>query len=449
MILPEIEVEIDKDVYLPCYHHLLNDDSIDIDILWGGRDSGKSHFLGQKSVEDCMSRDYYRGILVKETHEAIKDSQYALIEEVVQEWDLQSLFKFTKSPLEIICLNKNKFLARGTDNPGKFRSITNPSDIWIEEGNQLTEDAFITILTSIRNKRGRVKLNISLNPEATCPDFEDFWIYKLFFKGKSKKNFTDKIKIDIPNDDPLYFTYRSTHTTYHDNPFVTKQRRAFHESLQSLNFYWYKIFTLGEWGNQQNDCPWLFAFDRRKHIATAELFASRAETLYLSFDFNRNPQVCTVIQWPGEREVKIIEVIKVPNVGTEGICDIVLAKYPNYLYVVTGDYSGETPSSLYKEQVTNYTVIKNKLHLTDGQIKIKPNPRLEKNQTLVNTIFHNYPVQMCPVKAKPAIFDCENVKKRADGTIIKENRNDAAQQADVLDTLRYWFNMFMGWYVKL
>jgi len=89
-------------------------------------------------------------------------------------------------------------------------------------------------------------------------------------------------------------------------------------------------------------------------------------------------------------------------------------------------------------------MIKKMLKLSDGQVKIKPNPRLEKNQTLVNTIFQFYPVQICPVKARPFIFDAENVKKRADGTIVKNDRNDPAQQADVLDTGRYWFNMFMG-----
>jgi hypothetical protein len=55
---------------------------------------------------------------------------------------------------------------------------------------------------------------------------------------------------------------------------------------------------------------------------------------------------------------------------------------------------------------------------------------------------------MCPVKAKPAIYDAEKVKTRADGTIVKDDRNDPTQQADVLDTIRYWFNQFMGWFIK-
>lgn len=449
MALEEVDIEIDNSVYLNCYHHLLEPDDIDIELIWGGRDSGKSHFVAQKSVEDCLALDYYRNILIKETHEAIRDSQVTMIEEVVEDWQLAELFNIVKQPLEIRCLNKNRFLARGTDKPGKLRSITNPSHVWIEEGNQLTETAFITIITSLRNKYGRVKVWITFNPEATCPDYVDFWLYKMFFAKHYPRQltFTDELVIEVPGRDPVKLKYRSTHTTYNDNPFVSAQRIAFHEALKSLNYHWYNVFTLGLWGNQENDSPWLFAFEKQKHVSTAELHPVKSEILYLSWDFNRNPMVCTVIQWYNET-VYIIDVIKVKNVGTEGICDIVLQKYPGFLYVVTGDYSGNTASTLYTEIITNYTLIKGKLKIGDKQVKVTVNPRLDKNQTLVNSIFHSYNVLICPVKGKPAIYDAENVKKRADGTIVKDDRNDPAQQADVLDTIRYWFNQFMGWFVK-
>lgn len=451
MPLEEVDIEIDRDVYLECYQHLLDSPDIDIELIWGGRDSGKSHAVGQICVEESLSLDYYRCILVKETHEAINDSQVAMIGEIVEDWGMEDIFQFIKSPLEIRCINKNKFIARGTDKPKKLRSITNPSHVWGEEGNQLSEIAFITILTSLRNKYGKVKFYLTFNPEADCADFNDHWLFKTFFSKHYPRelNFTSELKIDIPGADPVILTYRSTHTTYHDNPYVSAQRKAFHEALKVMNYHWYQVFTLGLWGNQENDCPWLFAWDKNKHISLVELFAKRSEILYLSFDFNRNPQACTIIQWDEpNKKVNIIEVIKIPNVGTEGICEIILQKYPGFLYLVTGDYSGDTVSSLFKEHVTNYSIIKNILRLNDGQIKISPNPSLAKNQTLVNAVFYGYTIQVCPVKAKPFIYDAEKVKKRADGTIVKDNRNDPAQQADVLDTVRYWINQFMGWFVK-
>jgi hypothetical protein len=287
---------------------------------------------------------------------------------------------------------------------------------------------------------------MSFNTE-TKGDFEEFWLYKEYFSHTIEKSFTHNKVIKFGNES-VTIKYIAIHSTYRDNPYVSIERKAYHEGLATLNYYWYRVFTLGEWGNEENNSPWLFAFSRQKHVASVELFADKKDILYTSWDFNRNPQVCQVLQWPNQQRVKFIETIKIPNTGTEGICEVLLQKYPGYLFMVTGDYSGDTASSIFKEQVTNYTLIKRMLKLSDGQIKISPNPKLEKNRTLVNTIFSSYPIEMCPVKCKPLIYDCENVKTRADGTIVKDDRNDPAQQADCLDTGRYWFNQFMGWYVK-
>jgi len=53
-MLQEVEIEIDTEVYLPCYRHITEpDNDIDIELIWGGRDSGKSHFLGQHTTGDA------------------------------------------------------------------------------------------------------------------------------------------------------------------------------------------------------------------------------------------------------------------------------------------------------------------------------------------------------------------------------------------------------------
>jgi phage terminase large subunit len=444
--VPVVNINIDYDsVFLPVYKPLRNTDAR-LKFVYGGRDSGKSRDRAQQKIIDCLSKKYFRCILIKKTANSIKDSQWQLIKDICEEWNIDHLFQFNTSPLEIKCkVNGNKFICRGMDDPAKIKSINEPSDAWIEEGNQLTLEDWIYIITTLRSNRGPVSIDMTFNTE-TKGDYEDFWLYKEYFSHTTEKSFTHTKTISFGNE-KVDLKYIAVHSTYHDNPHVSIERKAYHEGLQTLNFYWYRVFTQGLWGNEENNSPWLFAFDRAKHVSAVELFAKRSEILYISFDFNRNPHACTIIQWYDET-VFIIEVLKIPNVGTEGICDIAKEKYPGFLYVVTGDYSGDTVSSLFKEQVTNYTIIKKSLSLNDGQVKISPNPRLEKNQTLVNTIFSKYKILMCPVKAKPAIYDAEKVNTRADGTIVKDDRNDPTQQADVLDTLRYWFNQFMGWFIK-
>lgn len=445
--MPVLDIHIDFDkVFLPVYKPLRTTDAR-LRFLYGGRDSGKSRDIAQRKILDCLMRPFFRCILIKKTHNSIKDSQWQLIKDICEEWNIEHLFDFKTSPLEIRCrVNGNRFICRGMDDPAKIKSISEPTDAWIEEGNQLILQDWIYIITTLRSNRGPVTIEMSFNTE-TKGDFEEFWLYKEYFSHTTQKSFSH-VKTITYGTEKVDIKYIAIHSTYRDNRHVSTERKAYHENLQNLSYYWYRVFTLGEWGNEENNSPWLFAFSRQKHVSPVELFATKKEILYLSWDFNRNPMVCTILQWPEQKKVQIIEVIKVPNIGTEGICELVLQKYPGYLYMVTGDYSGDTISSLFKEQVTNYTIISRILRLNDGQRRISPNPRLEKNQTLVNSIFASYPIEVCPVKAKPFIYDAENVKKRADGTIVKDDRNDPAQQADVLDTVRYWFNQFMGWFIK-
>ncbi len=443
----EYEIEIDYDeVFLPVYKPLQNCKER-LRFLYGGRDSGKSRDIAMRKILQCLESKNFRCLLIKKTKNSIKDSQWQLIKDICESWNIEHLFDFRTHPLEIRCkLNGNKFIARGMDDPAKIKSINNPTDAWVEEGNQLTLQDWIYIITTLRSDETDVTIEMSFNTE-TKGDFEEFWLYKEYFAHTKQKSFRHQLVMKVPGDEDVIIDYIAIHTTYHDNRYVPRERKAYHESLQNLNMYWYKVFTLGEWGNEENNSPWLFTFNRNKHISLVELFPDKAHLLYLSWDFNRNPQACTVIQWPHEKKVKFIDVIKVPNIGTEGMCDIVLERYKGYIYVINGDYSGQNVSSLFKEQVTNYSIIKKKLNLNSGQIKIEPNPSLTKNRTLVNKAFNEYPIEICPVKCKPLIYDCENVKLKADGTILKDDRDDPAQQADVLDTARYWFNKNMKFLV--
>ncbi len=447
----QVEVDIDKDAYLECYHHLLDENDIDIEILFGARDSGKSKFIAQYFTEQSMMLDYFRCLLIKETHESIKDAQWQMLKDVAEEWQVDHLFNFQTSPLGIKVQNGNTFATRGMDKPGKIRSFSNPSHAWVEEGNQISETSFITLLTGLRNDNGPVKLFLSLNPEANTPDFQDFWLYKMFFANyRGEKIYVGRITTPVKVvrggkvvEMEVTLKFRITHTTYHDNPYVTPQRIAFHEALQHTNPYWYRVFTLGLWGNQENDMPWAFAFNRQKHVGT--VVVNPSQILYLAFDFNRNPAACLVLQWYDD-QVRVLESIKLPKSGTDALCDYILLHYPGYLYMITGDYSGNTPSSLYEEEVTNYLIIKHKLNLTDGQINVIPNPPLEHNQTHVNIILHYYNVIISEENAKGLTFDMENVRKTPEGKIEKKNRKDPAQQADILDCFRYFCNTFLSWF---
>lgn len=439
----DLSIKIPRRAFLPCYHHLLNSNT-DIDFLWGGRDSGKSAHIARQLIMDCLQLPYFRCVLVRKVFNTIKESQWQMIKDIVDEWGLSDLFTFNASPLEIRCVNGNRFICRGMDEPGKLKSLSNPSHCWAEEMNQLTLDDFIVIMTSLRYNKGNVKVWCSFNPECEG-DYHDFWLYKTFFEGKSD-NFAAKWVVDIAGH-PFEFTYSSTHTTYHDNKYCKPQRKAFLEHMAVLDPYYYAVFTLGKWGNRKVEDPFCHCFNREKQVRKTT-WRRDLET-YASFDFNVNPIVCGIYQHEGN-EMWNVEAIKLDNSDIYKLCDYMIAKYPGAMWIVTGDATGRNTSALVQDGINYYTVIKSKLDLSNSQLKVPTvNPSVRENRVLVNAVLYNMNCSFDPVNSKGLIFDCQNVSVNDVGDIDKGDRKNPKKRADHLDNFRYYCNSFHKHILKL
>lgn len=433
---------IPKSVYLPCYQHL-NKSTADINFLWGGRDSGKSHYIAQRLIRKCLKASHFRCIMVKKTGNSIEASQWQTVKDIVEEWGLSELFIFKKSPLSIECVNGNRFIARGCDDTANLKSIKDPTDVWYEELNQLELNDFITVASTLRSNKVNTEQWGSFNPEAVG-DFEDFWLYKTFFKdhtGDIYQNFTSTWSMDLPNDEKYNFTYTSTHTTYRDNPHCKAARVAFLLLLEKIDPFYYKVFTLGRWGNVQVGDPFCYTFDRKLHVAPTKL--NKAYDVKLSFDFNVNPITCGVYQDYNHGWIYGIQSIKLETSDIYKLCDYINEHYPGCLFQVTGDATGRNTSALVQDGINYYTVIKSKLSLSNGQIKVPTvNPRVKENRVLVNAVFHSLKVALDPVGCKELIYDCENVAVNDVGDIDKGDRSNPKKRADHLDNFRYFLGTF-------
>lgn len=445
-----ITINIPKRAFLPCYHHLLESKN-DIDFLWGGRDSGKSRHIAMQLILDCLRLPYFRCVLVRKVFNTIKESQWQLIKDIVDEWGLDQFFTFNTNPLEIRCVNGNRFICRGMDEPGKIKSINNPSHCWAEEMNQLIMDDFIIIMTSLRYNQGRVKVWCSFNPEADG-DFNEFWLYKTFFSNQTgdQYNFNNSWAIPIGSE-VVNFTYHSTHTTYKQNKYCKPERAAFLEQLAVLDPYYYQVFTLGLWGNRKVDDPYCYAYSKDKHVRPTTL--DKRQEVYLSFDFNVNPITCGVYQhqiFPTVTKIQAIESIKLDNSDIYKLCDYLVTHYKFCSVLVTGDATGKNTSALVQDGINYYTVIKSKLELTNGQIKVPSvNPKVKENRVLVNIVFHSAEVSADPVNCKELIFDWQNVSVNDIGEIDKGDRSNPKKRADHLDHWRYYLNSFHRHLLKM
>lgn len=464
---PLVEVQLPEDVFLPCYKHLVVDEQgalveipnllddlapePDIDFLWGGRDSGKTRHIAMQLLIDCLTKSYFRCVLVRKVFNTIKDSQWQQLKDVANEWGIDHLFTFKESPLEINCINGNKFICRGMDDPAKLKSVSNPSHCWAEEMNQLDQEDFIVIMTSLRYNGGKVKTWCSFNPECDG-DFQEFWLYKMFFEGDAHRMygvFANKWELTLKptstvgrlaKERKVYFVYRCTWTTYRDNPYCRDERIAFLEGNARTNPYYATVFTNGLWGNRKVDDPFCYCYEDEKH--QRECAIDRRLELILSFDFNVNPITCGVYQHIGD-DIRCIESIKLPNSNIYALCDYILVHYVGYMFLVTGDATGRNTNALVQDNINYYTVIKQKLGLSQAQIKTPTvNPPIEENRVLVNSVLLKMKVSMHPVKCKDLIFDCKNVSVNDMGKIDKGDRSNPKKRADHLDHFRYYLNTF-------
>lgn len=436
----EIEVEFDEDIFLPIYREINNADA-DIKFWYGGRDSGKSYNIAIMAIRECLSAEYFKCVLVRKTYNSIKESQYELLKSVVYKFGLEDLFVFKSSPLEIHCINGNRFITRGCDSPENIKSITEPSHAWYEEGNQLTAEDYTTVSTTLRSSLGPVKEWFSFNPECDG-DFNTFWLYKEYFSHTTQKSFT-WVKTITTDNGTVSRKVIAIHSTYKDNIYCTPDRAAKLEDLKSTAPYYYQIYCKGEWGKRENKSPFIVTFNRQKHVGICA--RNNALPIYLSFDFNRNPMACSVIQYQGNR-VRWLEVIKLPNSNIEQMCDTIMIKYPSALYICCGDFAGtQRRGEIANTDFNSYwKIIKGKLRLNDGQLQYIVNPEIEENQVLLNYCLSHLDILFDGNKCQPAIFDMEFAETMANGKLRKGDRNDPTQQLDVLDTIRYFFNRYFG-----
>lgn len=199
--------------------------------MWGSGGSGKSQFEAQKEiVKSFLPHRHDRNtIIARKVFQTLKDSCYAQLLSVINEWGLGDCFNATKSPLYIQNLVTNVgFLFRGFDDPEKIKSIVNADRAWYEEA---TESSGIDEILLLRGRlRGfkKVQVTCSYNPID-----EHHWINEEVHNVKGNAG------------------HHLHHSTYRDNVRMLEKDdkyEAWIESLKESNPNYYRVYGLGLWG---------------------------------------------------------------------------------------------------------------------------------------------------------------------------------------------------------
>ncbi len=212
-------------------------------IFFGGSSSGKSFFIAQKIVLDCLGGNYggaeregVNWLCCRNVARTIRNSIYNQIVKTIYDMGLEGYFKINKSDMVITCTRNGKqILFNGLDDVEKVKSITPATGvlerIFIEEATEIREDAYMQLTKRLRGISPNAKYIVM----AFNPILKSHWIYKKFFNNwdDSKNSYEDKDVCILK-------------TTYKDNDMLTDEDR---ERLENESDpYYYNVYSLGNWG---------------------------------------------------------------------------------------------------------------------------------------------------------------------------------------------------------
>lgn len=408
-------------------------------IFYGGRGSSKSDFTAKKLIYRCLGEKYFRFILVRNEYNKIKDSQYQTIKDTVYSLGLESLFTFRENPLEIRCVNGNKFLARGLDDSKKLKSIKDPTGVWYEEEIPSYDD-FVTITTSIRTQKADYLQEIfTINPEVEG-DYSEHWFFKKFFGENYPHNLTFEGTTTIKvKEIEVNLDYSVHHSTYEHNRWLPNEFIAQLLALQEEDDYYYTVYALGMWGRKKLAGLWAYEFKPQKHISETAIY-SEGLPVYLSFDFNVNPATCNVFQFTKDW-IRQIDEFHLQDASIYDILERIKSSYgTNMILRVTGDASGWAREKATFNLTNMYDIIQKELRLTDYQIDTpRVNPDLKWSRTLVNYCLKHKDTTIHP-KCTYTIADLTQCVAKDDSTIDKSKGNLSHH----LDGYKYLYTTYFG-----
>ena len=386
-------------------------------VNFGGSGSSKSVSQHQLELINIMESKHHT-LFIRKSATDIKDSCFELFKSIAKDWEITHLFhwRYSNSTREIECKHSGrKILFRGIDDPEKVKSIVGIKRIIIEEASQLNFADFREL-----NRRARgikdIQIVFILNPVS-----ENHWIKTKIIDNKAYQGRLDVVK-----------------STYKDNQFLTEDDVVELLALEEVDENEFRIYVLGDWGIESKENKFAYKFEKRKHV-TEDIDYDPNEYVHLSFDFNVNPITCAVIQ-DYDNIVSVVECIKLANSDIYKLCDYIAAGYPQGLFVVTGDATGQSRSAMVRDKLNYYTIIKSELGLSSSQFKVpKANPKIEDNRVLVNAAFNVLDIEMSEKKAEGLIYDLLYCEVDENNKLIKD-RSSKKAEADALDTWRYWLN---------
>lgn len=246
--------------------------------LVGGYGSSKSYHVALKLILKLLE-EKRKALVVREVYETIRDSCFALFQDIIQDMELDHIVKTKISPMRVDFCNGSQIIFKGMDKTEKLKSIHGVTIVWIEECSELKYEGFKELLGRARHPDLSIHFILSTNPVG-----KDNWSYTHFFQDEENEIFLlddeDLYKERVMTRKNIYYH----HSIADDNLFLPS---SYIEQLDELKTYdpdLYRIAREGRFGT--NGIKVLPQFEVRPHEAVLEAMESSPILIKrVGFDF--------------------------------------------------------------------------------------------------------------------------------------------------------------------
>ena len=317
------------------------------------------------------------------------------------------------------------------------------------------------------NEAGIILKNPYLYTNAILPMMMDFPDSQLIAagvpKGKVLKN---------GEEHPFYTLYKRAEKgvdgyrlfefTSYDNPLLSPDDvKALENEIAAMSPEMVEQEIYGKFIDVGGQNPFAYAYseDHEREVA-----CQSGQRLRISVDWNLDPFCATLWHIWRDKEgfhAHCFEEISLRNSSIPEMADRIKEKYGHRLSsaLFTGDSMGKQKDLARRDNMSNWEVFKRELETEGGrkvrsldwrhQFQLPHNPTHENSRADVNFVLaHLDDFAINPITCPNTCRDMKLVQCDAFGGIVKRNRKDVSQQADMIDTVRYAVNTWLFDFIK-
>lgn len=363
----------------------------------GGYGSSKTTFAITKLLLKCIENDYFRCYYGRQRKTDARNLHSNIITEIKRnKWE--RFFKYSEEAnghTNIYCtVNGNKFILFGCDDDESLKGWDNPTDVLIDEVNQLEFSTFGMIITRLRGMGYKTQLIMCFN---NCDVYSDHWLRKLIYRQEGDEELTDEEEIMKEALEGVNLV--THHSTYRDNLFQNPDKYYYKLVLKAAGKqHLIDAYCEGAWGVSLEAQPYYKNFSPKDHIRPCIIRGQKTEgynpllPLHISWDDNVNPYLpCLIAQVDGKTVYFIDEItFKNPKNKVEYVCDEILKRFPGHstgLYIY-GDATAVKEDTKQTDGEDFFMLIMRKLVRMSPTNRVpRSNPSNKMRGNFMNAIF--------------------------------------------------------------